>query len=108
MKKTCVTILATLLTAAPAAPAAAAWANDYKIAVLKAQGNGVLLRLEGFTNSDPSVSCVRDTFWIDDTDGNFEERTSFLLAAYFAQATVSVSYYGCSGEHIQLGSVQLS
>jgi hypothetical protein len=90
--------------------ALAAWSGNLYIDVLKVQSNGTYLSLDGFENSDSSIECGKDAFFLSSEADNYEARTSFLLAAYMAGKSINVSYYGCSSEHaelIRLSSVSL-
>jgi len=85
----------------------AAWTGNQQVKVLKAQGNGIYLMLDGFVNNDPEIACGSNDFFLLNTSNGYKERVSFLLSAYMSGKSVNVSYYGCSSGHIEIGSVQL-
>lgn len=84
----------------------AAWTGEHQVRILKAQGNGTYLELDGFVNNDSTIDCESNAFFLLNTTDNYKERTSFLLSAYMSGKHVNVSYYGCSNGYIGIGSVQ--
>lgn len=90
-----------------AVQAQAAWTTPFRIKILKMQENGVFLRLDGFVNSDTAISCGSNDFFLLKDEPTFRERVTFLLMAQASSRPVKVSYYGCSGANIKLGSVSL-
>ena len=69
--------------------------------------NGTLVVLDGFTNSDPEISCGSSRFWMPETGQNYQTRTSILLAAYLSSTAVNMSYYVCGSDLIKISSVQV-
>jgi hypothetical protein len=84
----------------------AEWTGSKQIQTLKVQPNGTYMALADFQNQS-SVVCGTAGFWLSNTEQNYAERTSFLLAAFLAARNVNISFYECSGSHIRMGSVQL-
>ncbi|WP_444935222.1 hypothetical protein ACJJIW_11560 [Microbulbifer sp. JMSA004] len=86
----------------------AAFTETHKIEDLKAQTNGVYVKLSGFEN-DPSISnldCTYNkTFVMLETSDNYEGRLSFLLSAYMADKPIQISYYDCQGSYLNISSV---
>lgn len=114
MKITLLTIGLTLSLVANAE-----WTGQHKIKTMKAQGNGVIVFLDGFVNDDDNFACNTGTtppsktnqfFFKQAESGNYDTRISFLLSAYMQQIPVVFSYYSCSddGPYINAGSIQLS
>lgn len=90
-------------------PASAAWSGYYQIKVLKAHTGGIIFTLDGFSNSDPDITCSTSAFSLLNTAQNYDVRSSFLLAAHMAGQEVSVSFYGCANSgDILVNSVQLN
>lgn len=86
-------------------PAVAVTTSSYDVGDLKAHPDGTYFYLDGFVNNDASVNCSTNEFLIPTSGGNFNGRTSFLLAAKTSSKKVQVTYYECSGSRILAASI---
>lgn len=81
-----------------------------KIKWIKAQGNGVHLLLDGF--SDANETCVYSSFFMNiNEDANYDAKVSALLSAHVRKADVNIFYSqssdDCYGDLIRVGDVEL-
>ncbi len=86
----------------------AEWTGKQTISVMKAQTGGIYILLDGFTNASADVTCSSNAFFLPDSDTNYDTKVSFLLASFMGNEEVNFSYYGCTSNYIQVGSVQLA
>jgi hypothetical protein len=77
-----------------------------RIAFVKILSNGTHVSLHGFTNTDSSISCERNDFFLLSTEGNYEAKTALLMAALMGEREVRITYYLCEGPYLKFGSVQ--
>lgn len=86
--------------------ASSAWTGTHEISSIKAVSTGdVYVTLSGFTNNDAEVSCESNVLVLKSGGAGFETRYSAVLSAHMAGKEASFSYYGCSGNHINISSV---
>jgi hypothetical protein len=79
--------------------------TGYDIVDMKAHPDGVYFYLDGFVNTDTSIACSTNEFFLPTTGGNFNGRAAFLLSAYTSGRKVQLTYYECSSSRILVTSI---
>lgn len=76
-----------------------------KVEWIKAQGNGIHMKLEQFSDS---TICSSSNFFLNmNSDANYDAKVSALLSAYVRTAEINIRYSDCSTGHIAVGDVEL-
>ena len=83
----------------------AAWTQRTTIKELRAQGNGMYVVLESFSNTDESINCDNDVFWLPIGVPDYQVRTSMLISAFATNQEIKISYYGCDNSKFEVGTI---